>query len=109
MENLVWFGFEVPKHGCHRNDGNFKSTTLVRWGLNRRAGGQGRALRGGGRRRRRWQVTRNGRAGTRPRLDQHRTAMQFNEALDQGQAEPSPGFPRVRIAALALLEDPLLI
>ena len=25
--NLVWFGFEVPKHGCHRNDGNFKSTT----------------------------------------------------------------------------------
>src|SRR5207237_4179416 len=27
--NLVWFGFEVPKHGCHRNDGNFKSTTLA--------------------------------------------------------------------------------
>src|SRR5204862_222951 len=26
--NLVWFGFEVPKRGCHRNDGNFKSTTL---------------------------------------------------------------------------------
>src|SRR5438309_2567009 len=27
--NLVWFGFEVPKRGCHRNDGNFKSTTLA--------------------------------------------------------------------------------
>src|SRR5436189_5566512 len=85
-----------------RDAANFGFGTLVRWGLNRRAGGQGRALRGGGRRPRRWQVTRNGRAGTRPRLDQHRTAMQFNEALDQGQAEPSAGFPRVRMGALEL-------
>src|SRR5437762_12254871 len=26
----MWFGFDVPKHDCPQNDGNFNSTTLGR-------------------------------------------------------------------------------
>src|SRR5437899_2758433 len=90
-------------------DGRAKPGQGVWDGLDRRAGGQRRVMRGGSRRYRRRQVTRNRRAGARPRLDLDRPTMQFDEALDQGQAEPRAGFARLRVAALELLENALLI
>ena len=43
------------------------------------------------------------------RLQLDDAAMQLDEALDQGQAEPGAGLPRLRIAALEFLEDACLV
>src|SRR5277367_2462858 len=59
------------------------------------------AARGGGER----QIERHG--GARAALGFHldAAAMQLDEALDQRQAKPGAGLPRLRVAALELLED----
>src|SRR5579862_3094114 len=48
-------------------------------------------------------------AGAGVRVDRHRAAMQFDQALDERQAEPGAGFAGLRVAALEFIENPLLV
>src|SRR6266496_3140817 len=80
-------------------------TTCQAWSLDAGARGGG-DFGGQAEFRRQAALDRGARAGLR--VNRHRAAMQLNEALDQGQAEPGARFAGIRVAALELVEDPLL-